>query len=466
MFNTYSEALTWLYSFADFERGVGFRADTPFDQGIERTTNLLAYFNNPHTTVPTVHIAGTKGKGSVCALVANATKVSGLRTGLYTQPHLHSFRERIQIDGRPIGEEDFVDLAREINRVLNSKHLLTSKAGPLTTFELCTAMALIWFQHQDVDLAVIEVGLGGRLDATNVVCPLVSAVTSIALEHTQLLGHSLPAIAREKAGIAKPNTRMLITRQHPAVMAAIRSVARSQGASVQDIGTLETLPGGTKWRDGRATTIVRAPCSDSHFTLGLAGRHQAQNAGLAYAICRELSKTYAGITTRAIHDGFEAIRWPARLELIESCPTVVVDGAHTVKSLEAGTMTLQQDLGLDGGPVIFGALDDKPVDQMVAALQSYATELIIFESGHPRTAAASDMQRAAHGMKTTIVKNAAESLRLAKTSVRSGQGVLATGSLAVAADVRAASGLATALDPPNLWAQSRRLRSSLPEGAG
>ena len=117
MFNTYSEALTWLYSFADFERGVGFRADTPFDQGIERTTNLLAYFNNPHTTVPTVHIAGTKGKGSVCALVANATKVSGLRTGLYTQPHLHSFRERIQIDGRPIGEEDFVDLAREINRL-------------------------------------------------------------------------------------------------------------------------------------------------------------------------------------------------------------------------------------------------------------------------------------------------------------------------------------------------------------
>ena len=464
MFNTYSGALAWLYSFADFERGVGFRADAPFDQGIERTTNLLADFNNPHTTVPTIHIAGTKGKGSVCVLVANAATTAGLRTGLYTQPHLHSFRERIQIDGQPISEAAFVDLAREINRVLSDKHRIPSKAGILTTFELCTAMALIWFQHQDVDLAVIEVGLGGRLDATNVVRPLVSAVTSIALEHTQLLGHSLTAIAREKAGIAKPNTLLLITRQHTGVMAAIRNVARSQGAPVQDVGPLETLPRGTKWRDGRATTIVRDPCSGDHFTLGLAGPHQAQNAGLAYAICRELRKHYEGITTRAIHDGFEATRWPARLELIESCPPVVVDGAHTVEAIEAGTMTLQEDLDLDGGPVIFGALDDKPVEQMVTALQTYATELIIFEPEHPRTAAASDMQRAAHGMKTTIVANAADSLRLAKASVRSGQGVLATGSLAVAADVRSASGLATAIDPPNLWAQSRRLRSSLNRG--
>ncbi len=462
MFNTYSEALTWLYSFSDFERGVGFRTDAPFDQGIERTSKLLTYFNNPHTTVPTIHIAGTKGKGSVCALVANVATAAGLRTGLYTQPHLHSFRERIQIDGRPIGEADFVDLAREVNSVLSKKQLFLSKAGTLTTFELCTAMAFIWFQHQEVDLAVIEVGLGGRLDATNVVRPLVSAVTSIALEHTQVLGHSLPAIAREKAGIAKPNTLMLITRQHATVMAAIRNIAQSKGAPVQAVGMLETIPEGTKWRDGRATTIVRDPCSGDHFTLGLAGPHQAQNAGLAYAICRELSKTYEGITTRAIHDGFEAIRWPARLELIESCPPVVVDGAHTVKSIELGTITLRQDLHLQGGPVIFGALADKPVNEMVAALQTYATELIIFEPEHPRAAAASDMQRAAHGMKTTIGKSADDSLRLAKASVRSGQGILATGSLAVAADVRALSGLVTAIDPPNLWAQSRRLRSSLP----
>ena len=461
MFNTYSEALAWLYSYADFERGVGFRPDTPFDRGIERTNNLLAYFNSPQTTIPTVHIAGTKGKGSVCALVANAATTAGLRTGLYTQPHLHSFRERIQIDGQPIDEVAFVDLAREINKVLSNEHQSSTKAGVPTTFELCTAMALIWFKTRDVDLAVIEVGLGGRLDATNVVCPLITAVTSISLEHTQLLGHSLPAIAREKAGIAKPNTIMLITRQRVDVMTAIRDVARSRGAPIRDAGPLETLPGATKWRDGRATTIARDPFSGDHFPLGLAGPHQAQNAGLAYAVCRELGNHVEGITTRAIHDGFGATIWPARLELIEARPPVVVDGAHTVEAIEAVTVTLQEDLGLKRGPVIFGVLDDKPVGQLVKALQRYATELIIFEPAHPRAASASDIETAVHGMRTTIVDNAADSLHLAKASVRSNQGILATGSLAVAADVRAAAGLATSIDPVNMAPRSRRLGSSL-----
>ena len=282
MFETYADALAWLYAYADFERGAGLGGGPPFEQGLERTSRLLDDLGDPHHDLPIVHVAGSKGKGSVCALVASAAEAAGLRTGLYTQPHLHTFRERFQIDGEPI---DPVPFARLVARARGAvKRTRSATRGDPTTFEISTAMALAWFRMQNVDLAILEVGLGGRLDATNVVTPDVTAVSTIVREHMRLLGDTLPEIAREKAAIAKPGVPMLVSDQSTEVLKAIRDVAVAASADVQVVPALAT-DGTAAWRHGRATTIARDPHSDDTLPLGLAGPHQARNAGLAYAIC-------------------------------------------------------------------------------------------------------------------------------------------------------------------------------------
>ena len=445
---TYADALSWLYGYADFERDAGIGGGPPFERGLQRTAGLLDALGDPHAGLRIVHVAGSKGKGSVCALVASAAEAAGLRIGLYTQPHLHSFRERFQIDGRPIDRSPFVRLVERMRDAVERTRGETS--GLPTTFEISTAMALAWFQVESVDLAILEVGLGGRLDATNVVTPDVTAVTTIVREHTRLLGDTLPEIAREKAAIAKPGVPMLVSDQSPEVLNAIRQVADAADADVRVAPTLQTEPGAT-WRDGRATTVARDPHSGDALPLGLAGPHQARNAGLAYAICRALGDRGVSIPRDAIRAGFGAVRWPGRLELVGRNPPVVVDGAHTAEAIEVVVATLRQQLRLRRGPVIFGALRDKSVRRMTEALRPFATQLIVIKPGHPRGLKAEDALAQVHHVPGAATASGAEAaLALARENVRPGQAVLAIGSLAVAADVRAAAGIPVEVDPPVL----------------
>ena len=446
MFDAYADALAWLYSYADFERHTGLGGGPPFEHGLVRTTRLLAELGDPQAGLRIVHVAGSKGKGSVCALVSAAAEAAGLRTGLYTQPHLHTFRERFQIDGQPIEPAAFTHLAaRARDAVARSG---TATLGPPTTFEISTAMALDWFRMSEVDLAVLEVGLGGRLDATNVVTPDVTAVSTIVREHTRLLGNTLPAIAREKAAIAKRGVPMLVSDQATEVLAAIRGVAEVTGAKVQVAPALAT-DGSAAWRDGRATMVARDPRSGDALPLGLAGPHQARNAGLAYAICRTLGARGVAIPRDAIRAGFGATRWPGRLELVCSDPPVVVDGAHTVEAVEVVLATLRQQLRLRHGPVIFGALGDKPVRRMAEALRPYATRLIVIEPGHPRGMSAGQALAELDGLRNaTQAAGAKEALTQACAALRPGEAVLAIGSLSVAADIRAAAGATVDTDPP------------------
>ncbi|MCY3748063.1 MAG: Mur ligase family protein [Chloroflexi bacterium] len=445
MSDTYAAALAWLYAYADFERGTGIGGGPPFERGLERTSRLLADLGNPHDGLRIVHVAGSKGKGSVCALVASAAEAAGLRTGLYTQPHLHTFRERFQIDGEPIHQASFTRLVAQARDAV--KGTCSASLGAPTTFEISTAMALAWFRMQGVDLAILEVGLGGRLDATNVVSPDVTAVTTIVREHTRLLGDTLPAIAREKAAIAKPGVPMLVSSQPADVLAAIRDVAVAAGADVEVVPALAT-DGTAAWRDGRATTIARDPQSGDTLPLGLAGPHQARNAGLAYAICRALGDRGIPIPRDAIRAGFAAARWPGRLELVGNDPPVVVDGAHTVEAVEVVVETLRRQLNLRRGPVIFGALRDKSVRPMAEALRPFATRLVVIQPGHPRGMPSGAVLDQLDGLPgATAVLNAASALALARDAARPGQAVLATGSLAVAADIRAAAGIPVDTDP-------------------
>ena len=446
MSDAYADALAWLYGYADFERDTGLGGGPPFDRGLERTARLLAELGNPQAGLRIVHVAGSKGKGSVCALVAAAAEAAGLRTGLYTQPHLHSYRERFQIDGQPIDRTAFTRLTARARPAV--ERTLTATSGAPTTFEISTAMALDWFDKENVDLAILEVGLGGRLDATNVVTPAVTAVTTIVREHTRLLGDTQPAIAREKAAIAKPGAPMLVSNQSREVLDAIRNVAEAAGTNVHVAPTL-TTDGSAVWRDGRAAMVARDPYSGDALPLGLAGAHQARNGGLAYAVCRELGTQGLAVPRDAIRAGFGAARWPGRLELVGDDPPVVVDGAHTVEAVEVVVATLQQQLNLRRGPVIFGVLRDKPARRMAEALRPYATCLIVIRPGHPRGMAATETLARLDGLlDATPAPTAAAALAQAQAAVRSGQAVLATGSLAVAADIRAAAGIPVDADPP------------------
>ena len=446
MVATYAEALAWLYGYADFERGSGLGGGPPFERGIERTARLLADLGDPQDSVRIVHVAGSKGKGSACALVASAAEAAGLRVGLYTQPHLHSFRERFQINGQPIDPHSFARLGERMRVAVERTRCET--IGAPTTFEISTAMALAWFSMESVDLAILEVGLGGRLDATNVVTPDITAVTTIVREHTRLLGETLPEIAREKAAIAKPDVPMLVSDQSTEVVEAIRRVAEAAGAHVEVAPALQTNAT-ADWRGGRATTVARDPYSLDTLPLGLAGTHQAYNAGLAYAICRALGDNGLAVPRDAVRAGFGAVYWPGRLELVGHNPTVVVDGAHTAEAVEVVVASLRQCLGLKRGPVILGFLRDKPVRRMAEALLPYATRVILIEPGHPRGMAAGDVRAELDGLlDATTAANAGEALTLAKAAAQSGEAVLAIGSLSVAADVRAAAGVPVEVDPP------------------
>ncbi len=446
MSDTYTDALTWLYGYADFERATGLGGGPPFERGLERTSRLLVDLGDPHDDLRIVHVAGSKGKGSVCALIASAAEAAGLRTGLYTQPHLHSFRERFQIDAQPIDPPSFTRLVDRMRAAV--ERTADETLGLPTTFEISTAMALAWFRIEEVDLAILEVGLGGRLDATNVVTPDVTAVTTIVREHTRLLGETLPEIAGEKAAIAKPGVPMLVSDQSRQVVEAIRGIAEAAGTDARIVPSLAT-DGSAGWRDGRAVTVARDPLSGDALPLGLAGPHQARNAGLAYALCRTLADRGVAIPRDAIRAGFGAARWPGRLELVADDPPVVVDGAHTVEAVDVVVETLRRQLNLPRGPVIFGALRDKSVRRMAEALRPFATCLVVFEPRHPRGMPSGDVLAQLDGMhNATVAPSAAQALALAREAARPGQAVLAIGSLAVAADVRAAAGVPVEIDPP------------------
>ena len=443
---TYAEALRWIYGFADLERGVGHAGREAYAAGPARTRRLLRALGDPHRGLTCVHVGGSKGKGSVCTLVASAAEAAGLRTGAYTQPHLHSFRERFVIDGRPSEPKAFADLCQRLAPHVESLTASHRQDGPYSTFELATVLALLWFAEQQVDLAVIEVGLGGRLDATRVIDPAVVGLTTIVLEHTRVLGDSLDAIAREKAGIIKPKVPVVAAVQSDEALGVFRAACEAQAAQLTVAEPLDR--DGAAWHDARPLMMVRAPDGSGSLPVGLVGPHQRQNAAVAWHICRELADQGLSIDRGAIRAGFGAAAWPGRLEVVTGDPLTIVDGAHTPEAVEAVVTGLREVFGVQRGPVIFGALRDKRVPSMLEALRGFAAPLILVEPEHPRGWAPERMVRR-YGLTehAAIASTAVGALQEARAAHRPGQAVLATGSLAVAADARAAAGVPHEVDP-------------------
>lgn len=356
---TYEQALTYIHS----------RNRFGIKLGLERMRALLELLGAPHAKYPVIHIAGTNGKGSTTALVSTVLKVAGYRVGVFTSPHLSSYCERMSINGTPIAPERLAVLVEKI-RLVVEEAALDPMIGPPTEFEFGTLLALAYFAAEQVDLAVFEVGMGGRLDATNVLMPLVSGITHIALDHQEYLGNDLISIAKEKAGIIKPKIPVVIAPQTAEVSALLEETAQRQHAPPYLVGrevhyTLE--------RTDQTGTYLKLQWKDDFpfkLRVNLFGAHQAANAALAYGLLQTVKSQGFSWRREDLEEGFNTVVWPGRMEYFPGPPRVLLDGAHNPDGVLALAHGLSQLFPKQEFCVILGVLDNRPVEVMATQLSS------------------------------------------------------------------------------------------------
>jgi len=427
----FQAAVDYILSFADYERMP--RSAVVFD--LRRIELLLGGMGSPQYAAKSVHIAGTKGKGSTAAMIASILTRSGYRTGLYTSPHLLSIRERIQVDGQCIPEDVFARLAAAIKPEAQAVNA-SSGLGQLTTFELLTALAFLHFREQAVDFQVVETGLGGRLDATNVVRPEVCVITSVSYDHMDVLGDTLASIAKEKAGVIKTGSVAVTSPQAPEAMAVIEAVCREKGVRLVEVGREVTWQRETHGPDGQSFKL-KGLSKDYDLSIPLLGAHQLENAATAVAVAEVLAERGAGITGEHIAAGLAQVQWPGRMQVLHRKPWFVVDGAHNSDSSRKLVAALREYFVYDKAVLIFGASSDKNVAGMVDELASFPDMVIVTHSHHPR---ALDTQRIiGEFARKGVVREMAESVPAAIERALSLAGpddlVCATGSLFIVAEV-------------------------------
>jgi len=433
---SYLDALNYLYGLPSFQYWVTDHEIVPPDLG--RFRMLLRRLGSPDRAFQSVHIAGTKGKGSTSAIIASILTHAGYRTGLYTSPHLHTFRERIAVDGEMITEGEAAELVEWIRPTLEHT--------PGTTFEAITAIAFEHFRRRNVQVAVLEVGLGGRFDATNVVHPLASIITSIGMDHMNVLGNTLAQIAGEKAGIIKRNTPVVFTSQKESAAAVLAERARQRRARQVWVGRDWRWQQGSHTHEGQHFTVFAPPSGESEWSsplrdlfIPLIGRHQLDNATAAVAAVAQLRARGFGVSEDALRRGLAEVKWPARLEVLQTSPWLVVDSAHTVESVEAAIETVKETLGRWPDAVIFGASADKDVAGMLRLIPR-ATRLVFSQAAHVRAMGVDELQGIARSLQRGSIAASSPREALARTLSEVGEGgiVLAFGSIFLAAEVREA----------------------------
>jgi dihydrofolate synthase/folylpolyglutamate synthase len=373
--STYREALDWIYSFIDYERTGRFVRDR--EDNLARMRALLAALGDPQRAYGVTHIAGSKGKGSTAALLASILHAAGVRSGLYTQPDLHTFRERIRADGELIPEAEVVRLAPRLQAAVAA---LDPALGPLISYDIGTALAFLYFREARARHAVIEVGLGGRLDATNVVAPpslMATAITSISYEHVEVLGHTLGAIAGEKVGIVKPGVPLVCAAQAEEAVAVIARIAAERGAPVLRVGPegaadcTYTYAAGTATGSGQTFTIHAPEGAYCDLELSLLGEHQLENATAAVALAEQLRASGLPLVEAAIRRGLREARWPARLHVVArppASPWIVVDSAHNADSFARLFAALRRHFAFERLILVLGLLADKDLPGIAAAI--------------------------------------------------------------------------------------------------
>jgi dihydrofolate synthase / folylpolyglutamate synthase len=438
----YNLALDYLYSFVDYSLKKNSEL-AKADFNLDRMHALMALLGSPEQKYPILHVAGTKGKGSTCALMASALTAAGFKTGLYISPHLQDYVERIQIDGQPISHTQLVELVKQVK-----PHV--AAVPKLTTFEITTAIGFLYFAQQNVEAAVIEVGLGGRLDATNAVTPRVSVITSLSYDHMAVLGSTLTLIAGEKAGIIKPGIPVVSSPQNEEARVVLERVAEERHAPLTFVGRDVLFAAGEHSLDGQTLSVEIKKEAEGRkqgaknkqesviLRLPLLGQHQIANAATAYAALKACGLV---ISDEAIAKGFARVKWPCRFEIVRREPPLILDSAHNVDSFEKLAQTLEDYFPNRPVLLIFGSSEDKDVAGMLSALKGRLRLVLATKAVHPRAYEPDKIVEIAKrlGIRAEAAAPVEKALaRALDLAAGSGEIVLSAGSMFVTAEVKTA----------------------------
>jgi dihydrofolate synthase/folylpolyglutamate synthase len=417
--SAYRDTLAWLSSL---------EVSSGWDLKLERMRAALARRGHPEAAFPAIHVAGTNGKGSTAAMIEAALRAAGHRTGLYTSPHLVDFCERIRIAGRTIPEDAVVELATELRADL-------AQAGiTLTHFEFVTLLAFTWFARIGVDVGVVEVGLGGRLDATNVVRPLVTAITSIAMDHEAFLGNDLAAIAGEKAGILKAGVPAVMGQLPAVAETVVRERAAELGVRLLRTGIdvhLEETPAGLRFTGPEG--------SWDRLELGLPGTFQRENAEVALAAL-QLAEPRLSLSADAVRAGLAGTRWPGRLEVVGEVPLIILDGAHNPAGIARLARELPAVVGDRPLVLVFAVMADKAWEAMLEPLMPRAARVLLTRVGRRAADPAVLAERLGTRVPTETFADPRAAVRAALAGAAPGEAVLITGSLFLVGEAHAELG--------------------------
>jgi len=455
---------TYLESFINRESSLG--DISAGDMELSRVKELLSLLDNPQKDMKIIHVAGSKGKGSTCVLIANILKSAGYSVGLYTSPHIHCYTERIRIldqrrrkeperpkdkkkDGLKnspifsdsISEKELKAVLKEIKpQVERLKSKLIKES--LSFYEIYTVLAFFYFKKKHLDFVVLETGLGGRLDATNVVSSLISVITSINLEHTKFLGNTLKKIAREKAGIIKKtNKRVIIAPQEEGVLSVLKSICQEQNVDSMIVGEDINFQTISLTRSGQVVSISRNKNKAfiyKNLRLALKGTYQSINAAVAIGAIEALKELGFEIKRDAVYQGLEKVFWPIRFECVSQSPLIIIDAAHTVESCEALRETVKVLFPEKNVVLLLGISTDKNVEKICHELNHLADTVIFTKAGHPRASKITDVSLAKWFPGKSCFKrdNSQDALQLAKNKSTKNSMIIVAGSIFVASEVR------------------------------
>jgi len=428
----YQQALDYIFGYTDYEK-VPMPHDPAF-YDLRRVEELLAQLDSPHLKARSVHVGGTNGKGSTAAMIASALTASGYTTGLYTSPHLNTLRERFRVNGEFITEGE---LSGVVERLKPEVERVNQKAthGELTTFELLTALAFSYFKLKGVSFQVLEVGLGGRFDATNVIQPEVCVITSISLDHTEVLGDSVAEIATEKAGIIKPKSVVVLSPQPDEVVQVVADVCLRQKAELVMVGRDVTWQSRSFNHEGQSFQ-VKGKLGSYRLFIPLLGHYQLENAATAVATLEVLTTKGFGISRESIINGLAQVSWAGRLQILNHHPLLIVDGAHNPDAARKLKQSLTEYFDFDRAILVMGASSDKNVAGVASELVCLFDEVIVTRSHHPRAMEPSQLVNTfkVYGVEARMAEAVPEALSLAMNRARSQDLICVTGSLFVVAE--------------------------------
>ena len=406
---SYEKAVNSLYGLQKF--GIKF--------GLSNTANLLEALGNPHKNQRYIHIAGTNGKGSVAAFIASILKEAGLKVGLYTSPHLLRFTERFKINGVEMPQHVAVSLIEELQNAFVPEE-------PPTFFEAVTAMALAYFARENTDIAIMEVGMGGRLDATNIITPMVSVITNICMEHQYYLGNTLLEIANEKAGIIKEGVDVVTGASSEPVLKLFASIAKEKKAPFWRVGS------DIRYRSTESGLHYYGIKEDLHdLQLGLMGSFQHHNAALALSVIEILRDKGLNVSTPAIREGLKKTFWPGRMQVVEKDPTIILDGAHNAAAARTLADSIKKDIRHDRVILVIGIMADKDIGAILRGIVPVGDYVIFTRPAYSRAAAPQVLEKEARSLNKPgeVIENLKDAILKAKKMALPNDLIVVCGSL-------------------------------------